>query len=146
MKKSKLFLLIALLIFAGMISANPITPGNQINDSITNVVPCKASYSVDIKLNSNSDPSVPEIIDKAHRKICIFSGGNVTFHRKGKGNKKGFTIFAKDNSWSLNSTGNKLYYTAPIVEEEYEMVYGVTMPDADVDLDPIIIIIPSINR
>ena len=103
---------------------------------------CPMRVNVALQLNTASNPRTPEVSDQAQRRVCIKSGGSVVFHRTGQGANKGFSVFMKDGSWSMQGDNNSGEYTAPNVEQTQELSYGVSMPDADEDLDPVIVIVP----
>ena len=103
---------------------------------------CPSQVNIAVQLNSNSTPTSPQLSDKAQNRVCVKSGGSVVFHRTGNGASNGFGIFLKNGTWSANSNNNKINYDAPIVESQTEQSYGISMPDAGTDLDPVIVIVP----
>jgi hypothetical protein len=124
-----------LLIVLGMLIGSQVSAGN-----------CPNRVNIAVQLDQSADQSIPKLAKHSQRRVCVKSGGQVDFHRVGRGTPNGFTIFLKDGSWSADSNNGRITYDAPIVEEEYEQAYGISMPDADEDLDPIIVITPGINN
>lgn len=124
-----------LLIILGMIVSSQVSAGN-----------CPNQVNIAVQLNDNSSPSMPQLADQSQNRVCVKSGGRVVFHRTGRGTPNGFGIFLKDGSWEADSSNNQLSYDAPIVEAELEQTYGISMPDADEDLDPIIVITPGLDN
>lgn len=110
--------------------------------STANAQQCPMRVNIAVQLDNSVSPSIPVLSNTAQNRVCIRSGGVVMFHRTGKGANKGFGIFLKDGSWSASTESNRLEYTAPRVTSEIEHAYGISMPYADVDLDPVIVIIP----
>ncbi|MBE9548536.1 MAG: hypothetical protein IMF09_03940 [Proteobacteria bacterium] len=107
---------------------------------------CPNTVNISVRLNTQNSPTMPELSNQSQNRVCVKSGGSVIFVRNGQGTQNGFGIFLKDGSWSSNSTNNRLEFIAPDVDVETEKAYGITMPDAGAELDPIIIIIPRLDE
>ncbi len=129
MIKLKLLLIVLLLLMATLAQAEN----------------CPTQVNIAVQLNSNTNPTSPQLSDSAQNRVCVKSGGRVVFHRTGQGASNGFGIFLKNGSWSAQSSNNKVYYDAPVVESQTEQTYGVSMPDAGTDLDPVIVIVPLLG-
>ena len=100
--------------------------------------------NVVIKVELDQQNSIPRLNDKAQRVVCINAGSSVTWIRSNATGNKDFTIFFKGSSVEIPAEHGKATYTAPKQLPSIDALsYGVRMPDASNDLDPIIVIIPS---
>ncbi|MBE9548535.1 MAG: hypothetical protein IMF09_03935 [Proteobacteria bacterium] len=118
-------------------------------DQVVYHVPAGCSpNNVVIKVELDQANSVPMLNDKAQRVVCINAGSSVTWIRSNVDGNKNFTIFFKDSSVEIpSSSQGKATYTAPTKVPSIDALsYGIRMPDAVKELDPIIVIIPSFNQ
>lgn len=93
--------------------------------------------------------TIPALKDNAKRVVCIRSGSRVKWHRNNSSGNNNFTIFFKDDSGRADIVavnGRAEFKSQHGLKSIDALSYGVRMPDADKDLDPIIIIIPSLGN
>lgn len=103
-----------------------------------------APNNVVIKVELDVENEIPKLNNKAQRVVCIKANSSVTWIRSNATGDKDFTIFFKDSLVEIPAKHGKATYTAPEQVPSIDALsYGIRMPDAKNDLDPIIIIIPS---
>ncbi len=137
MNKLKLILIVLIVL---MLSACCHTP-NPDYDSIG--ANCEDEVNINIQLNTTVTPSIPMLVNSKQNSVCVKSQGNVVWTRIGENANQGFTIKFKGQEKKISSKQKKATFNAPNTNSINGHAYGIIMPDADVELDPIIIIIPT---
>ena len=137
MNRYKLIIIILMMLF---LAACWHTPKPDHKPIFTN---CTDQVNIEIKLNTEVTPSIPMLVDSKQSSVCIKSKGSVVWTRIGKNPYNGFTIIFKDQVKTIGSEHDKADFKASDTNLVVGHAYGIVMPDADVELDPIIIIVPT---
>ncbi len=134
---TKITLVSSLMLLAGCVTPEPINDHKPAG--------CNAN-NVNIKVELDQSTSTPKLSEKAQRVVCIASGNTVSWQRSHATGSNDFTVYFKGSAVQIPAINGRATYTAPTVTSIDALSYGIMMPDAAHDLDPIIIIIPSFGE
>lgn len=137
MNKLKVIVIVLIVL---MLSACCHTPKPDYESIGTN---CVGEVNINIQLNTKVKPTIPMLVNSKQDSVCVKSEGKVVWTRIGENADQGFTIIFKGQHKKFSSEHKRAEFKAPITNSINGHAYGIIMPDADVELDPIIIIIPT---
>ncbi len=104
---------------------------------------CVDQVNINIQLNTEVKPTIPMLANSKQSSVCVRSEGEVVWTRIGENADQGFTIKFKSQHNRVSSEHKRASFKVPNSNTVNGRAYGIIMPDADVELDPIIIIIPT---